>query len=587
MEKTKRKKTIYLILFVIILLQLFRIIYSFAFLKEGTHSDEEWSYGLANSYFEPYIYQNADETEYTHINEWFSSDVFKDYLTVNKDQRFSYKSVFYNQSKDLHPPLYYLILHTICSFFPEKFSFWYGFSINIVAFIFTQFFLYKLIKNMTDSDIAAISGCILYGCSTGALNTFVFVRMYALLTMFTVITSYLHSLLYKTDNFRKYLPAIFIITICGALTHHYFLVFAGLLSAVFCFYYLFSKQIRKMFIYGITLLASVGTSVAIFPATINHLFGRRGEITKFEPYWQIKLCFDYSFSELFAVHFSVYKSPAPVITLIICITIMIIAAPLVFLFRNEIWFKKFTLQLRNSFSKLLSSIKTKFHNIDIVLLALIISSFGVIIATACTISIISMTTKTDRYMFLIFPILCTSAICTLRYILKWTVSSGKIKNALLITAAVSLSISSNFESECGYLFPKDKDTIDISSTIDSSNCIYISNEFWLMTCLAKDAMNFEKIYAAQPQEDALNKIISPGNDKSVFMIINTDSYKSEISEASTSEFHNAFPEFKNQKNLLDRDKFFSIVKNLDICKELSFLGYGKIFGRTFEVYRLS
>ena len=74
MEKTKRKKTIYLILFVIILLQLFRIIYSFAFLKEGTHSDEEWSYGLANSYFEPYIYQNADETEYTHMNEWFSSD---------------------------------------------------------------------------------------------------------------------------------------------------------------------------------------------------------------------------------------------------------------------------------------------------------------------------------------------------------------------------------------------------------------------------------------------------------------------------------------------------------------------------------
>ena len=144
---------------------------------------------------------------------------------------------------------------------------------------------------------------------------------------------------------------------------------------------------------------------------------------------------------------------------------------------------------------------------------------------------------------MIFPILCTSAICTLRYILKWTVSSGKIKNALLITAAVSLSISSNFESECGYLFPKDKDTIDISSTIDSSNCIYISNEFWLMTCLAKDAMNFEEIYAAEPKEDTLKKITPPGNDKPVFMVINTDSYKSEISEASTSEFHNAFPEF--------------------------------------------
>ena len=122
----------HIILAVIIILQLCYAVFVFTTQKQGYHSDELWCYGLANSYYKPFvyledgIYQDDYEGGYegsdiTH--KWISGDVMKKYITVQKDQRFSYDSVYHNQILDHHPPLYYFILHTICSFFPDKFSF--------------------------------------------------------------------------------------------------------------------------------------------------------------------------------------------------------------------------------------------------------------------------------------------------------------------------------------------------------------------------------------------------------------------------------------------------------------------------------
>ena len=54
--------------------------------------------------------------------------MFKDYLTVNKGEEFKLGSVIYNQTHDSHPPLFYLVLHLISSFFPGEFSKWFGFE---------------------------------------------------------------------------------------------------------------------------------------------------------------------------------------------------------------------------------------------------------------------------------------------------------------------------------------------------------------------------------------------------------------------------------------------------------------------------
>ncbi len=66
-------------------------------------------------------------------NEYESTyDIFyNNYFAVKKNERFDYRKVWKNQKNDVHPPIYYILLHTICSFFPGKFSWWYAGSINI------------------------------------------------------------------------------------------------------------------------------------------------------------------------------------------------------------------------------------------------------------------------------------------------------------------------------------------------------------------------------------------------------------------------------------------------------------------------
>lgn len=582
-SKNKNNTAIYIILFIIIILQLFRIIYSFAFLKEDYHSDEQWSFGLANSYYEPYIYQDADETCFTHKDEWLSPDIFKNYITVSKDQRFSYDSVFYNQSKDLHPPLYYLILHTICSFFPEKFSFWYGFSLNIIFFIVTQIFLFLLIKETVGSDITAISGCLLYGTSTGALNTFVFVRMYAMATMFAVITSFLHIKLYNEKNQKRYLPAIFLITVFGALTHHFFLVFAGAVSACFCFFYLFKKKIKDLFIYALTLLASVGVSVLIFPATINHIFGRRGHIVKFDNSWQLKLTVNSILSELFAVHISLFKTAYPTIILIILSCIIAISLPLAFLFRNEEWFKKLLINIPKSVIK-------KIKSFSFPIIYMFVSVCILVFVTSRTISLISMSGYVDRYIFMAFPILCCAVICILYHIVKNIPS--KIKNTTIVCIPLVFNLLTYIFVPSIYLFDKPSDTVSAAETIKDSNCIFISSEYWLITCMAEKFINCENIFCSNIdilKEENILKLSMLESEQPTYILVSDTFFKDEnADEDKESTILNAMPHMHtdNEESITEKE-FEEKIKSLKITNEFTYIGYDLIFSRSFYIYKIS
>ena len=56
MENRKASRRLsYIFLALIILAGICRFSYGFFVQKEGAHSDETWSFGLANSYYDPYI----------------------------------------------------------------------------------------------------------------------------------------------------------------------------------------------------------------------------------------------------------------------------------------------------------------------------------------------------------------------------------------------------------------------------------------------------------------------------------------------------------------------------------------------------
>ena len=342
---SENSKVCNIILAVIVVLQIMVVSYYFIFEKEGYHSDEVWSYGLANSFYEPFIYGDTLSQDVSKCHKWVDGSDFLHYLTVQKGEQFRYDSVWYNQSIDMHPPLYFTLLHTISSFFPDTFSKWFGYVINIAAMAVGQVFLYKLGRTASKSKVFGLLLCVMWGFSCGFINLNVFVRMYSLVTMFGILYLYYHCRLYYGEGtVKSNLIKIGIFAFLGALTHHYFLVAAFGIAACYCFYYLFKKQFRMMFAYALTMLGSIGLSIAVFPATIHHLFFMENTesrlATKMPLIHSFRSCASIVLNAITGISISPFATSWYSYVVVAVVLLAAVCIPLGFLFRKEEWFKK-------------------------------------------------------------------------------------------------------------------------------------------------------------------------------------------------------------------------------------------------------
>lgn len=582
-DNKSRNIRISLALLFIVVLSLGRLIYAYFYMKEDFHSDEIWSFGLANSYYEPFIYQTADHNELTNYKTWFSSQTMRDYLIVDKSHRFSYGSVYYNQVHDNHPPLYYFVLHTICSFFPGKFSPWYSFVINIFSYGGTIYLLFKLIKNISKSDVCSVMGCFFYSLSMGAFNTFIFSRMYALLTMISTMYLYYHSKLCHSDKDKKILVILFFITLMGSLTHHFFIPFAGYVSACFCIYYLIKKKYRVLFRYAFTMFFSVILSVAIFPATIDHVFSGRIDDVKYPLIWQIKMTLNCMTTELWGCITPVFMPVSPVAVLIIVVCTAIILAPLIFLFRNENWFRTFVSKLKSVLFDILDNVK----DINVMMVSLIFSTLGTILLVAFTVSFIHMKFTTDRYIFITFPGAVTVFIILLNSVLN-LIKKKTIKKVMFLFVCVFFCAASNIYSPNNYILKKNDSTISAENEIKDSNCIFVCDRYWLLTCFARVSMKSSNIYAltASNLKDDVNDIPEPpDSEKQLYYYIDNDSF---LIDEEAIVFENNMPIVetmdKNNGDRITKLEFESLLKDkYSMCE---YVGTDQLFGRIFSLYRV-
>ncbi|MEZ7906433.1 MAG: hypothetical protein QMB66_04455 [Ruminococcus bromii] len=185
----------------------------YMFSKQGFHEDELLTYNLANSSKQ----LNVD-------GGWNSPEDFNEYLAVSPDDRFDYAQVYENQIIDAsHPPLYYALVHTVCSFFPGVFSKWLAYSINVLAMAGILIMLYKIGRKITVS----IKDCILLA--------------------FTVL--------------------------CGVLTQYYFILFAGLTGLVFLVFKIKEKCGKDLIKYIIAAVVGAGLALCIYPYIISNVLG--------------------------------------------------------------------------------------------------------------------------------------------------------------------------------------------------------------------------------------------------------------------------------------------------------------------------
>lgn len=421
-----QKRLIYVLLCLIIAAQSCFMLFQIN-RERGFFIDEIYSYGLSNSAQMPFI-NNGD----TAIqNKWVDSSFFDEYLTVQRGERFDYKSVYKNQTSDVHPPLYYDVLHTICSFFPDSFSKWYGKILNLGLFIICEIFLFLLAQEIFKKNaFLSFSTIILYGCSVAAVDTLVLIRMYMMLTMWASISFYLHYRIMKYGVTRRRLASVFAVTYLGCLTMYYFLVLSFFLAAVCGINMISKKQWKNLIIYGLVMAAAVGAMLVTFPAVFEHLFGGRrvGETTlnNASNIADIpKKCLNYALNVSRKVFvFPAVKSSA----------ILFVVAAGVFLAKKDKWEVKVRI----------------IDNISIVYLC---------VAALCIFTVISLIGFNEvlRYMYYIIPVLLMFGIAAVYFFGTVIVKNRRIVSAAILAVCVINGVCTYAFGDISYWYDKEYD----------------------------------------------------------------------------------------------------------------------------------
>ncbi len=330
-ERTKKLSLPVLLLLLILIASLASSLY-WGSRKEGYHVDEMYMYGTANSEYLPFMH--LGEHDYTvrdwmyeygaggniidlagnlakdvgllsdngwklkeseiyrryqearaasndmYSTTWMSGQDYRDYLSAGPEGRFNYFSVLYNFRGDNHPPLYALLLHTVCSFFPGEFSKWFGICLNAVITILTLLLLHRLVREQLGGERVALLVTAAYALSVGAAMINTYIRMYVLVTLMTVGLAKIHLSIREADweiDKKKRRRLVFY-TVGGFLSQFYFVVYAFGIALAASVIQLKEKRYKQFFHYLRILIFSAVLGVVLWPFSIRAVFfGSRGE----------------------------------------------------------------------------------------------------------------------------------------------------------------------------------------------------------------------------------------------------------------------------------------------------------------------
>lgn len=269
--RNKDKIIIMLLILTIILQVALRIQYGKE--KPYLHIDEGYSYGLMN-YDKVDIMNNED-----FYNNWHQDKYYEDYLTISKEEAKDFTPVYENQKNDVHPPLFYLLLRCSASFTIDSFSKWTGIGLNIIIFIITSIMIYLVANKIFKNKLYAVLVVLINGFTLAAIDTTIFIRMYALNALNLLIISYLHIINYNKQELKiRDLCIMSVFIILGSLTHYHYLVFLFILYVIYMIKFIRNKNVKNAVKYTCMMIVSAIISLCIFPYSFVHMFmGYRGQ----------------------------------------------------------------------------------------------------------------------------------------------------------------------------------------------------------------------------------------------------------------------------------------------------------------------
>ena len=594
--------TVPILLAFVILLQLVNITNVIVNRKKEYHLDEILSYGLANNFYQAYIERlNAwyEPDVVANMNEWVSGDVLREYVTVQRGEQFRYDSVWYNQSVERHPPLFYAVLHTVCSFFPDTFSPVFGYIINFFCFIVTQIFLYRLSRNILKSKYLALTLCIFWGFSVGAIDITIFIRMYCMLAMWTVIFFYLHSELAVREKtgLKEFLP-IMAVTICGALTQYLFLFVAFVTAVCFCIRYICKKRLKEFLLYGFSMLISVVSAMLIFPAYLRNMLTETGNSSG-NFIRQFRLCMRYIIDDIFPLTKSGFIFWVPTLASIFTVLVLM-AVPVFWLFRDREFVrgfldnaKGFFTGLKNfSIKKVFMKVLKRVKEIKFITVVIFLCIISIAAVTAHSISFTSMI-YTDRYLFIIYPVSALIIVCIISFLFFGS-RHGKNVTAVILLFVTLLRLPA---SSLSYLFDYHKDIEDLGEMTANAECIFAASDFgetWMVNYLPSQIYDADKFFLTYFGEQSGHKkeMESLKTDRPVYLIFQEpQKFFTEEGELCLVDRYN---EESRETEIIDKmnreefdRKYLDFYKGLSITKNFEYIGTNTIFEREYNIYRLA
>lgn len=264
----------FMLLRVITVVTVLLVLFFFSLKKQGFYIDEYYLYTFANG-----TQQGID----IRTGEWNDTSGYLSQLISEGDENFHFRQVYQIESEQgVHPPLYYYLLHFVSSVFTGVFSKWIGLSINLILMIPIMILVCKLAwKLSSENECVTLITMLLYGLSPATISMVVLVRMYLLLSLWTLFYAYIHVADLEREKLSvgRFLFPVLLCGFFGFLTQYFFVVIMFFITFTYAFYLLFfSRRVKDAFIYGATAATSLVCTYFVWPVSVFHIFkGYRGK----------------------------------------------------------------------------------------------------------------------------------------------------------------------------------------------------------------------------------------------------------------------------------------------------------------------
>lgn len=246
------------------------ILFAAGSFKSGYHLDEMLTFGLANNDRELDL---ADGTIYDGEYIWH------DYLTVPEGGSFDYVNLYVEQAYDCHPPMYYMLIHTVSSLFPSLPVLWIGLLIHVPLACIVFWQLVWIGKKLGIRRLTALIVAASFVLGMGFFNeAIVFFRMYCLLTIWAnfLVMVFLHYPAQNKGTSRYYL-SFGLVLLGGLLTQYYFVIFACFTCLIYALIVAAYKNWDKLVKSVYTAVCSIVLWLSIYPFALPHiLWSTRG-----------------------------------------------------------------------------------------------------------------------------------------------------------------------------------------------------------------------------------------------------------------------------------------------------------------------